>query len=37
VTALETHLGLSTTDEYSSSVSVKERGKTMDDFGPWDD
>jgi len=37
VTALETSLGLTTTDEYSPVVGVKERGKAMDDFGPWDD
>ena len=38
VIALETTLGLSTTDEYSPwNVGTKERGKTMDDFGPWDD
>ncbi|MEI6231120.1 MAG: hypothetical protein WCP81_10330 [Actinomycetes bacterium] len=38
VTALELALGPTTTDDYRShSVGTKERGKTMDDFGPWDD
>ena len=35
-TALESQLGLTTADK-SSHKSVKERGKAMDDFGPWDD
>ena len=34
--ALESQLGLPTADK-SSHKRVKERGKAMDDFGPWDD
>ncbi len=38
VTALEFTLGPTTTaDDRPHGVGTKERGKTMDDFGPWDD
>lgn len=38
VTALELTLGPTTTADYRPrDVGTKERGKTMDDFGPWDD